>query len=319
LIKFSIDREGIIPLHEQIKNQVRLALAIGHLRPGDYLPSIRQADEYLGIGTATIRRAYEELAAAALVTMQRGRGVVISDDAGNANADSPLGQFEEIFSFLQGDLRQRGLVPAAFARFLMVRMMQAEQERPSVAVVEESQMLAEDHARRLHEALQIPMTAFRVDDFNRLPVAKRNGFSCVLTDYSVRPMIKVPSGSKTPLVLQLDVEFDDVMTQDFAGLPKGVIVPLIIPDSEYAAKGAFLAELFAAPMHGRRVKVQLMRLSDVDLQRMLKDKRHIRVYVGNGVWDNLDEAARNVSRIRRVRFRVTDESVKRIWGRIGLI
>ena len=198
----------------------------------------------------------------------------------------------------------------------MVRVMQAEQERPSVAVVEESHMLAEDHAQRLREALQIPVAAFRVDDFNRLPVTRRNGFSCVLSDYSVRPLIKVPPGSKTPLMLQLDVKFDEVMIQDLRSLAKGVTVPLVIPDAEYAAKGAFISELFIAPVNGTRVKIQLMRLSDVDLPRMLKDKRYVRVYVGNQVWDDLDKETRSCSRLRRLRFRITDESVKRIWGRV---
>jgi DNA-binding transcriptional regulator YhcF (GntR family) len=319
LIKFSVAREGVIPLHEQLKIQIRLELAVGRLRPGDYLPSIRQADEQLQIGTATIRRAYEELAASGVVTMQRGRGVFISDDAANATIDSPLGQFEELFSFLQGDLRQRGLMPAAFARFLTVRMMQAEQERPSVAVVEESQTLADDHAQRLREALQIPLVAFRLDDFNRLSAAKRSSFSCVLGDYSVTPALKMPAASKMPLVLPLDVEFDEIMMQDFAKLPKGTTVPMVIPDDEYAVKGVFLSQLFSRPVQGRAMKVQLLSLGEVSLPKLLKDKRHARVYVGNGVWDHLDETTRAVSKLRRVRFRVTNECVKRIWGRIGLI
>jgi hypothetical protein len=122
-----------------------------------------------------------------------------------------------------------------------------------------------------------------------------------------------------PRMLELDVAFDPIMVEDFAKLAKGAEVPMVIPDAEYVAKGKFLAEVFNPPVNGHGLKIMLMRLSEVDLSRLLRDKRYPRVYVGNRVWDNLDEETRNASRIRRIRFRITDESVKRIWGRIGLI
>ena len=54
MLQLMVDKQSVIPAHEQIKNQIRLALAVRELHPGDYLPSIRRADSRLHVGLATI-------------------------------------------------------------------------------------------------------------------------------------------------------------------------------------------------------------------------------------------------------------------------
>jgi len=319
LLQLTVDKQTGFPVHEQIKNQIRLALAIGELKPGDYLPSIRRADSRLHVGLATIRRAYEELADAGIVTLERGRGAFISKDASTAAAGSPIEQFEEIFQFLSGDLKKRKLVPSAFARFLFSRTLQAEQKKPSIAVIEESATLTADYAQQLGEAWQLPVAGLPVGDLKQMSVEKRSGFSCFLTDYYVQGIVRSLMRGSAPLIIPLDVEFRPEMKADFGGLSRGSQVAMVLEDSEYERKAAYIRTLFERSFHARQIRFQPMRESDVVLSKLLRDKKFARVLVGNLIWDHLDAETKQHRRICRPLIRITDECMKRTWDLIGVI
>lgn len=65
------------PIYEQIVTQVREQLAIGVLKPGDQLPTVRQLASELRVNFNTIARAYRLLDEAGLISTQRGRGTYL--------------------------------------------------------------------------------------------------------------------------------------------------------------------------------------------------------------------------------------------------
>ena len=319
MLQLTVDKQTVIPVHEQIKNQIRLALAIGELRPGDYLPSIRRADSRLQVGLATIRRAYEELADAGIVTLERGRGAFVSKDASTAATGSPIEQFEDIFQFLSDDLKKRKLVPSAFARFLFSRTLQAEQKRPSIAVVEESATLTSDYVQQLGQSWQLPIAGISTGDLKQMSPEKRSSFSCFLMDYYVQGIVKSLLRGSSPLIISLDVEFRPEMNADLGGLARSSQVALVLEDSEYDHKATYIRKLFEKAFHAKQLQFQMLRESAVSLPKLLRDKKFSRVYVGNRIWDHLDAGTKAHRRIRRPTFRITDECLKRTWGLIGVI
>ena len=67
-----VDKTSSTPLWVQIKDQLKQSFAIGQLRPGDVLPSIRALARQLGVGEAMVRRAYKDLTTSGfLVTENR--------------------------------------------------------------------------------------------------------------------------------------------------------------------------------------------------------------------------------------------------------
>lgn len=63
------------PAYLQIVEQVRYAAAMGELRPGDILPSIRVLAERLRLNRNTVAKAYAELEREGVVESERGKGV----------------------------------------------------------------------------------------------------------------------------------------------------------------------------------------------------------------------------------------------------
>jgi len=66
-----------VPLYRQIIDQVRLMIASGRLRSGDFLPSVRQVAQELQINPMTVSRAYSELERDGTVELVRGTGMRI--------------------------------------------------------------------------------------------------------------------------------------------------------------------------------------------------------------------------------------------------
>jgi GntR family transcriptional regulator len=68
------------PIYLQIMDEIRRALVLGTLKPGDPLPSIRQLAAELRVNPNTVAQAYRELEREGAVYVQRGQGTFISPD-----------------------------------------------------------------------------------------------------------------------------------------------------------------------------------------------------------------------------------------------
>jgi GntR family transcriptional regulator len=71
-----IDPRGGVPIYVQIVDQVRHAVDVGGLRPGERLPTVRRLAGELAIAPNTIVKAYNELQRMGLVESRPGVGTV---------------------------------------------------------------------------------------------------------------------------------------------------------------------------------------------------------------------------------------------------
>jgi DNA-binding transcriptional regulator YhcF (GntR family) len=72
-----VNLESSVSLEEQIRQQIRQAIARGEVRAGDSLPPVRQLAGDLGIHWNTVARAYRRLRDEGLLVVGRGRGVTV--------------------------------------------------------------------------------------------------------------------------------------------------------------------------------------------------------------------------------------------------
>lgn len=72
-----ISRESGVPLRLQVCRQIALQIAVGKLKPGEYLPSIRALAGRLKIHYNTVSQAYQDLAAYHMVERRRGSGMIV--------------------------------------------------------------------------------------------------------------------------------------------------------------------------------------------------------------------------------------------------
>jgi GntR family transcriptional regulator len=69
------------PLYLQVKEQLRHRIAVGELRTGDEIPSIRQLAADIRVSVITIKRAYLELELEGVIQTRQGRGSFVAENA----------------------------------------------------------------------------------------------------------------------------------------------------------------------------------------------------------------------------------------------
>jgi GntR family transcriptional regulator len=75
---FRLNASSGVPIYVQLMEQVKHAVELGALRPGDQLPTIRALAQELVMNSNTVVRAYRELEHEGIVELRHGLGAFIS-------------------------------------------------------------------------------------------------------------------------------------------------------------------------------------------------------------------------------------------------
>jgi GntR family transcriptional regulator len=80
MIEFHIRNHSGVPSYLQIVQQVRQAIRLGILAPGDKLPTVKEVVASLAINPNTVLKAYHELDLEGLLEGRRGVGTFVTKD-----------------------------------------------------------------------------------------------------------------------------------------------------------------------------------------------------------------------------------------------
>ena len=78
MIEFHLDSRSGVPAYLQLVQQVRHAIRLGMLRPGDQLPTVKEVVAGLTINPNTVLHAYRQLDMEGLVEGKRGVGTFVA-------------------------------------------------------------------------------------------------------------------------------------------------------------------------------------------------------------------------------------------------
>lgn len=76
---FRTNPQSGVPIYLQLIEQVRHAIELGALRPGDQLPGIRKLAEELVMNPNTVAKAYREMEHAGLIVLRHGAGAFVAE------------------------------------------------------------------------------------------------------------------------------------------------------------------------------------------------------------------------------------------------
>src|SRR5260370_9982132 len=77
MIEFRLERTSGVTTYWQLVQQVRHAIRVGRLKPGDQLPTAREVVAKLAINPNTVLKAYRELERERLVGSRPGQGTFV--------------------------------------------------------------------------------------------------------------------------------------------------------------------------------------------------------------------------------------------------
>ena len=86
-----LDFTGGVPIYQQIRNQIVVAIASGELKPGEKLPTVRALAEETGINMMTASKAYQLLKAEGYITTGRRDGAMVRVPSAGADPETVEG------------------------------------------------------------------------------------------------------------------------------------------------------------------------------------------------------------------------------------
>lgn len=94
---FFLNQSRGIPVYLQLVHQVKHALQLGYLKPGDQLPTVKQVVSSVVVNPNTVLKAYRILEAEGLVDIRPGSGTFLTGSEGGLN----LGNLDQIQASLR--------------------------------------------------------------------------------------------------------------------------------------------------------------------------------------------------------------------------
>jgi GntR family transcriptional regulator len=161
-MEFYIDPNSTTPSAVQIQEQIKLAVMMGIFRNGDTLPSIRDIEKQTGINRSHIHKAYLALRKSGLLVLTRGKGstVATATESPRAVDDNCRKLSRKIVS----KVRQMGLSPTAFARYLSRHAQEIERNAPFIVYVDFRKDIASQTAEEISRLWQVPVAGMALGD-----------------------------------------------------------------------------------------------------------------------------------------------------------
>lgn len=98
-MKIIINTSLMVPIYEQIVDQIKMLIRNGELKENDNLPSVRTLSKELKISALTVKKAYDNLESEGFTVTVHGKGTYVAD----TNTELLL---EEQKKELEADLEQ---------------------------------------------------------------------------------------------------------------------------------------------------------------------------------------------------------------------
>ena len=117
-MKLRVDPKRATPVYRQLVEEVKAAIARGACRPGEMIPSVRDAATQSLVNPNTVAKAYRELEREGVVSTRRGLGVFVSDRAPALCRTGRRNEIEAKIESLAREAERAGMSPEELAAAL---------------------------------------------------------------------------------------------------------------------------------------------------------------------------------------------------------
>lgn len=118
-----------VPVYLQLIEQVKHALDVGALRPGEQLPAIRRVAEDLVINPNTVAKAYRDLERDGLIDLRQGAGAFVAE-RGDDGRIAKMKDAQPVLGAALDRLLAIGVTPEEIRRLFDAEMSRLAADRP---------------------------------------------------------------------------------------------------------------------------------------------------------------------------------------------
>ena len=315
-MEFYVDKNSSIPIANQIQEQIKLAVMMGVFRKGDTLPSIRDIEKQTGINRSQIHKAYLTLRKSGLLVLTRGKGSIVATATESPRAIDE--NCRKLSKKLISRVRQMGLSPTAFARYLSRYAQESERNSPLIVYVDSNEETTAQRAEEISLLWQVPVTGLVLRDL-RLAIGRGSTRRKILVNHllcdSVRSML--PRYKSDVIPIELRGSDKDANTIKKIPSESSVIV-LYLPQPSHSVR--FILARIREDLEPRGIKVDASAVKDMAAFReLVNNSRYDYYIVGPAVRTEVPPEMRQNPRILQMQAYLDPASLEVARIKAGVI
>jgi GntR family transcriptional regulator len=315
-VEFHIEAHSSLPAMTQIEEQIKLAVAMGVLRSGDRLPSIRDVEKQTGVNRGKIYRAYLSLRKSGLLVLTRGRGAEVAAPAFLANSTN-----QKCLRLSQSTIqkaRQYGIPPIVFARYLSQQAQETEHTEPFIAFVDDVKEVAERRAAEISKLWQVPIIAMAVPQL-KAALRERSVPRKLLANHLRCNKIRSMISSRKIDVIPIEVVYTEQTIKNLAQIEANASVLRVLAPP-YAQHAHFIMAQLQGRIRAPGVKISCVSVRDQsDIRQLLRHSQYDRIIMDPGISVGVPDKLLRNPRILLVRLQLNPASLEAARSRAGVI
>lgn len=318
-MEFVLDHHSPLPAHLQIEEQIKLALLLGTLRPGDTLPSIRDVEKQIKLSRNIVRKAYIGLQRSGILTLRHGKGVLVEKELSYSQRGSIMEQCENLSAETFARVERLGISPSAFARYLYQQARERERSSPNVIFVDATEALAAERALKISSHWHVNVRGISIEKLAAMQSHDLKAIRCILTNYLRLDEVRRIVTKERVDLIPLSLTFTPEMKETFRRLPSNANVVLVVSDTDYPALRLILEE-YKKILVDPSVKMTALPISRIpDPARFVKTKKYHLVIFSNRIWDQIPDKVKKMSRVTRPMMDMDLASLENVRIRAGVV
>lgn len=313
---FFIQSGSPVPPYAQIRDQIRLALTLGRLLPGETLPSLRELEEKLGISRDLVRKAYLELAECGLLKLVHGRGVIVNEKFTPGRGKTLIKKCEDLAEMVERTCRSLGVNVYSFSIFFQQKALAGDQKQPSVVYVDMTEELARERADRLANLLRVNVVGYSTD---RLASLRKNIWKGrrIICNYYRLGEIKKTMGNMPVKLIPLRMRYEKSFVRELTKLKPGSKVMLIVGEVDKLEMALVLAD-YKKMFSDQRLEFVLRSVGEGP-DRLIKSDGFGKFIVSNRIWEGIPKRIQKLPNVVRNAIEFDPASIEEVKVELGVV
>jgi GntR family transcriptional regulator len=315
-MRFHIDKHSSVPVVQQIQEQIKLSMAMGMLRTGDILPSIREIEKQTGINRGQIHRAYLALRKSGFLSPAPGKRTAVAMTAVAPHFVNH--KCQQLSRDVIKQTRRIGVPPTVFARYLSRNAQDSERTAPFIAYVDLVKELSVIRAEQLSGMWHVSVCGLTVEEL-------KSGFDHntqpqkILVNHLIRDRIGSSPRLKKSDIIPIEIHYSKQTIRELGETEANAFLLLLLPSHAVQAADFIVAQLHKW-IRARGVRISWTPVDDVaDFGQLLHDSHYDRILVTPGARDKVPVELRQSSSILLLQMELDPESLENARIRCGVI
>ncbi len=315
IMEFRIEKSSPIPVVNQIQDQIKISIAMGMLKRGDILPSVREVEKQTGISRGQIHRAFLALQRSGLLSPTPNKRTAVAVSA--AAPDSVNRKCRELTKDIIQRIRRIGISPIAYARYLSRSVREDECTAPFIAYVDWDKATALRRAEQVSQLWQASVIGLSVDEY-KLNFAHRSQLRKVLVNHLALDGIRRMPGRRKVEVIPIEIGYT---AQTIKMLEKTRANSILVVLPNHAVSVArIIVERLSKLIKSNGADISWIAISGTaEFEKLLSDSQFDRILVSPGASSMVSVGHRRISRILQLEMEFKPESLEVARIRAGVI